>query len=153
MDPRAYERALSAAIRVAFGLGAAAACNQNEPPPSSPNGTNATPASSQSEPEKPKKKCHEILASTFKQPDETWYDPQPKITDPDLVRCCTQLAKKEGGGATAEVRASGCCHVAFDEVYAHCTPWGPPVPPAITWRSSSSRSSPSPSSPSPSSPS
>jgi hypothetical protein len=133
MDPRAYERALSAAVRVAFGLGAVAACNQTEPPPSAPAGTNATPASSQGEPEKPKKKCHEILASTFKQPDENWYDPQPKMSDPDVVRCCTQLAKNEGGG-TAAVRSSGCCHVAFDEVYAHCTPWGPPVPPAITWR-------------------
>lgn len=92
------------------------------------------------------KSCDAILAASF--PDgggADWWKGATR-NDPELVRCCTEIAGDQTDtdfedqaslddffARENRIRSSGCCDVQFPGAGAACTPWGPPVPPAMPW--------------------
>lgn len=73
--------------------------------------------------------CQEVLVS-LRQKGGGSAAPGKGSTDPDEVRCCEQAAKNLVNYADF-VNHSGCCAVEFPSLGPTCTPWGPPVPPAM----------------------
>ena len=55
-----------------------------------------------------------------------------RVDDPAAVACCKALTEGEAD-RTLEFRDMGCCHVAVP-ARLFCTPWGPPMPPAMAGR-------------------
>lgn len=80
--------------------------------------------------------CGERLEAAFPDGGAMWFVNDPPITkDPALAACCERLEAATAPDVRVEVvRASGCCHVEFPGWVAACTPWGPPVPPAMPAR-------------------
>ncbi len=132
-------RALAAAVRVALGSALVVACggrlaNETEGssvPSQDPGRAASSQPPSASAPQPP---CDARLAAAFPDGGAPFYvNDKPLSADPALVACCNELAAKATPMTRTEaIRASGCCHVAFDEdAQSACTPWGPPVPPAM----------------------
>lgn len=93
--------------------------------------------------------CKEKLAATFPNGDPNWWSGRHdwlddggvvdvSVTDPTLAACCEELARpKSDAGPWQDldglnaVRESGCCKVNGWGQGSSCTPWGPPMPPAM----------------------
>jgi hypothetical protein len=144
-DPTSPEgRALAAAVRVALGSGLVVACGgrfaEPEPsrlPPSTTNPAATTPPNSAPGPvSQTLESCEARLEAAFPGGGAPFYvNDVPRSTDPLLVACCQQIeAAASGLDATERIRSSGCCHVASTDTTGACTPWGPPVPPAMPAR-------------------
>lgn len=63
-----------------------------------------------------------------------WDPPRPLSKDPALVACCDAIAASNEPNQTEKFRNTGCCKVDVESNGRHCTPWGPPVPPAFVRR-------------------
>jgi hypothetical protein len=134
-------RALAAAVRVALGSALVVACggrlaNETEgaTAPSQDPGHAASSQTASAQPPAAPLPCDARLAATFPDGGAPYYvNDTPPSTDPALIACCNELAAKLSPATRTEaIRSSGCCHVAFDgEASSACTPWGPPVPPAM----------------------
>jgi hypothetical protein len=135
----AHEKALKATLRVTL-FAALGACGgggtagsggkpiTNEPTPDAPPAATA-PAGPTSEDE-----CKAALKAAYPDGDKNWYDPnkptpraQTAVSDADLKRCCDELRAKDF--PTEDYRDIGCCAASWES--AKCTPWGPPMPPAM----------------------
>lgn len=130
-------RALAAAVRVALGSALLVACGGrlgNETEGSTVPSQDPSRAPSSQTPSTSEVSCDARLATVFPDGGAPFYvNDKPLSSDPALVACCNELAAKASPMTRTEtIRASGCCHVAFDEnAQSACTPWGPPVPPAM----------------------
>lgn len=162
-DPTSPEcRALTAAMRIALGSTLLVGCGgrvapDHDGPALAPTASNAAPSTpttttpeassarspaplptGSTAPSTPETDvpCGERLEAAFPDGGAPWFVNQPPITkDPALVACCERLEAATTPDVRADViRASGCCHVEFPGWGAACTPWGPPVPPAMPAR-------------------
>lgn len=131
-------RALAAAVRVALGSALAVACGGrlgNETEGSTVPSQDPSHAANAQPPSVPAAQppCDARLAEAFPDGGAPFYvNDKPLATEPALVACCNELAAKASPMTRTEaIRASGCCHVAFEGEGNACTPWGPPVPPAM----------------------
>ncbi len=127
----AHEKALRATLRVTL-FAALGACGGGTPahstaPPSN-KGTANAPARPTTDAE-----CRAALTEAFPNGDPKWYQGDhgtarvaTGTSDADLVACCDSLSKT---ASTEDYRQLGCCSTKFDG--PHCTPWGPPMPPAM----------------------
>lgn len=90
--------------------------------------------------------CDVIFAEAFPDGAPSWFEslwPQdggPSVVhSEEVAACCVAILTEADGGdpndwkATERFRNAGCCSVAVDSpvVGTHCTPWGPPAPPAM----------------------
>ena len=131
----AHQQALRATLRVTLfaalgacgGGGKSSATNTTTTNPTN-TGTASAPAHPTSDAE-----CRTALKEAFPNGDPNWPNPQnptPRektaVSDADLQACCDGIAQ---AGSTEDYRSLGCCSVKDNGV--HCTPWGPPTPPAM----------------------
>jgi hypothetical protein len=77
--------------------------------------------------------CRAALAEAYPNGDPKFYNPNeptPRapttVSDADLRACCEGL---KSTASYEDYRQLGCCAQAFES--GHCTPWGPPTPPAM----------------------
>jgi len=145
MKHEIQREALRAAARVAFAVGLLEGCTPavapavaaapSEPPPS----TDATPVVAEpadlyakAEPTPPMS-CEALVDVAFPVPSE--YPGQKRDVNEEVRTCCTQLVL---AGTDAEHRWDCCANAAEgalqQEVQGACTPWGPPMPPAMPGR-------------------
>ncbi len=79
--------------------------------------------------------CRALIDRTLGTSDTEWWRvPERQARDPELAKCCAELALVNDAGwvdNTQDVRTAGCCRVSFPAAGAACTPWGPPVPPPM----------------------
>lgn len=77
--------------------------------------------------------CDERLAQQFPEGDPEWWSSDvPFVQDDVLAACCAaRVASESRGDEFERLRTSGCCHVEGWDSFAFCTPWGPPMPPAM----------------------
>jgi hypothetical protein len=152
MKPEVHAEALRAASRVAFSLAFVAGCGgattsdpqpttgKNDPPSNAPGGGTAAPAGSGTgtggydtqPPNNAAKSCETVIASAFTK--EGDYPGEKKVVSSEVQQCCEkQLLSTRGQMAH---RWDCCANVAQTnkDVQMACTPWGPPVPPSIAWR-------------------
>jgi hypothetical protein len=88
------------------------------------------------------------LKEVFPNGDKTWWDrskASPELKgNVDVTECCESMLKGDGGEDLSKIgtfRSSGCCAADYSgdggnnlgnvPVFSACTPWGPPVPPAM----------------------
>jgi hypothetical protein len=132
----AHEKALRATLRVTL-FGVLTACGggsgggatkTNEPPSNNPTPPAMGKPSPQSEAE-----CRDALKAAWPNGDPKFYDPDegtPRVatdvSDADLAACCERHQAKL---STDDYRDLGCCSAKWEG--GHCTPWGPPMPPAM----------------------
>jgi hypothetical protein len=139
----AHQKALQATLRVAL-CGTLAACGGGAKSKGSPPTTHPAPVSSPSSDATsiaPIKKtepateaeCRSALAAAYPNGDAQWYDPNnhtPRtatpVSDSALAACCEHQVDVF---STSDYRKLGCCAAHFNG--GHCTPWGPPMPPAL----------------------
>jgi hypothetical protein len=129
---QAHQKALRATLRLTL-FGALGACGgggtaatkpvSNTPPPGETR--NVTPESEAD--------CRAALTAAFPNGDDKWFDPNQKtqraptdVPDEALASCCERHAATFG---TEAYRDLGCCSTKWEGM--HCTPWGPPMPPAM----------------------
>lgn len=131
----AHQRALSATLRVTLMGTLAAGCgssgsggapHSSKPSPTPSVSTAAADPSTEAE-------CRTALSAAYPNGDDNWYQPQnptprkeTEVSTAALVSCCEKHAGTLGD---QDYRSLGCCSAKFDG--AHCTPWGPPMPPAM----------------------
>ena len=138
MNERVRRQALVATAHVAMGAAALAACggNQSEARPveMQPGAPYAPSKIDPPPPVPPQKACDDVIASAF--PNRETWQPVGGRT-PELARCCGEKVVKQ--------RYDPQCCTAIDweakneDVNRACSPWGPPVPPRMAWRPTSSR--------------
>lgn len=83
--------------------------------------------------------CLEQLEAHFPNGDPDWssFWEGTQVTDPELAACCTAFAGPPRSALNDPwpnyelLRNAGCCHVTGWGREMHCTPWGPPMPPAM----------------------
>jgi hypothetical protein len=83
--------------------------------------------------------CAAKVKATFSDTEPEPVDAGP-APDPGLVACCGELVKAYDGSThdygLTFAQARACCYVLPGQWYEHggvaCTPWGPPMPPAMT---------------------
>lgn len=78
--------------------------------------------------------CEQVVAAAF--PVEGDYPGTKQSVAPKVQTCCVELLEKSQG-ALAEHRWDCCANLPADagqSVGIACTPWGPPVPPAMKRR-------------------
>jgi len=78
--------------------------------------------------------CRSALAAAYPQGDANWFsddNPTPRtatpVSDAALASCCQRHSALL---STPDYRKLGCCSAATWDA-GHCTPWGPPMPPAM----------------------
>lgn len=151
-----HASALRSAAKVAFsvaflgGCSAAPAVTAGEEPPGNPDEVEPvtteselgakkrktkrpTPTSCPSK-EPPRASCASVVAAAF--PTEGDYPGVKQAVSSEVQACCVQLLD-ESQGALANHRWDCCANlpeVAPPSVGIACTPWGPPVPPAMKAR-------------------
>jgi hypothetical protein len=146
MDKLTHFAALKAASRVAFGIVVLGGCsaaateedtvaseseiNAKAPCPSKQDaGTDAAPS---------KPSCENVLASAFPDGGNDFSSMQnpPKVSDEVKTCCAEHLASEDENTWQLQYRWS-CCGVLDNwnnpdpKISMACTPWGPPVPPAM----------------------
>ena len=127
----AHQRALRATLRVTMvgALGAAAGCGSGPAPATPSNTTGAAHTAPATADE-----CRAALDAAFPDGDPNWFSPGKESvrvatgdSDAELAACCAQ---HEAAFTVEEYRDLGCCTVRTAQPM-HCTPWGPPMPPAM----------------------
>ena len=160
MERTTHERALRAAIRLALGTLILGGCDHGEAQPvmaqapTEPARENASVAlddedavaardAGQEAPKGAAKAAAKrkvdacrakIDAKLGASEQEWWRGPEQQAREPELSRCCEDLAQVNDAGwvaNTGDVRAAGCCRVSFAGQGPACTPWGPPMPPRM----------------------
>lgn len=124
------------------GVSKAPAKGKPKPAPRPTGGTGAKGSCSSGGSGNSLEGCRAALKEAFPGGDPEWWsfgDPATLKKDARLASCCDALASQpapaDGLAVTEELRTLGCCHVAgFTSAAAHCTPWGPPMPPAMPRR-------------------
>lgn len=87
----------------------------------------------------PKLTCDQILASAFPDGGNGWFGNEEKKLSPDELACCTEeikAAAKDETGLNRGQHHWACCTATnwgqgIPDIGLACTPWGPPVPPAM----------------------
>ncbi len=147
-------RALSAAVRVALGALFVSGCGgsvtrepgrEGEAAPQdvtlgtgAPSSSGAIACGSPGAPPSPTSLdgCKAKLRAAFGDDAgaEFWNPPRPLSKDPGLVACCDAIEASSEPNKIEKFRDVGCCGVDVESNGRHCTPWGPPVPPAFAGR-------------------
>ncbi|MCC6996572.1 MAG: hypothetical protein IT370_18310 [Deltaproteobacteria bacterium] len=133
----AHQRALGATLRVTLMGTLAAGCGGSgsggAPHSTKPSPTPAVSAAAAAADPSTEAECRTALGAAYPNGDDSWYEPQnptprkeTEVSTAALVSCCERHADALG---TQDYRTLGCCSARFDG--AHCTPWGPPMPPAM----------------------
>ena len=129
-----HTAALKAAAKVAFSMAFVSGCSSSA---GEPTGESESAVMTYGSPSKPDAavSCTDVLAATFPKPGDYQWEPVPQSAE--VVSCCKE--ELEAHDASTPYRWD-CC-VAFDpktgDTTGHamaCTPWGPPVPPAMKAR-------------------
>lgn len=143
MKDDVYLEALRATARVAFAVGLLQGCTRTVADPPAPvepaPSTDATPVVAEpvdvhakAEPSVPMS-CEALVDVAFPVPSE--YPGEKRDVNEEVRTCCTQLVL---GHTDAEHRWDCCANAAEgalqQEVQRACTPWGPPMPPAMPGR-------------------
>lgn len=132
MRKEAHLAALRAASKVAFSVVFIAGCSSN----SDVEGGGEPTQESEIKGSCGGKKftCEDLVKAAFPTPGE--YPGEQKTVSPAVAACCTEVIISSRG---ASANRWDCCAnhapLANEEettlVFAACTPWGPPVPPAM----------------------
>ena len=145
MDKLTHLNALRAAARVAFGvavLGGCSAAVTEEETVASESEINKAPCPSKADAAPPpdaKPSCDTVLASAFGDAGDDFgatQDP-PKAVSEDVKTCCHEKLTDQSAESWTFEHRWACCN-AFGSwnspdraIAMACTPWGPPVPPAM----------------------
>jgi hypothetical protein len=83
---------------------------------------------------KPPVSCEQVLASAF--PTPGMYPGEKKNVSSDVEACCEKELLSDEGMGTSKHRWDCCANVTSNDpkIMIACTPWGPPVPPAMRRR-------------------
>jgi hypothetical protein len=125
-----HAAALKAAAKVAFSVAFLNGCGSAAEPAEEPTTKENAIVSEDC----PGAGCDALLEAAFPIPGD--YQWEPVAQSKQVVNCCERELAKNG----AESKYRWDCCVAFDPATGHqastehfvaCTPWGPPVPPAM----------------------
>ncbi len=140
MESDVHSKALAAAARVAFSVAFFAGCSAQDPGSAEQGGAEADLRSGcNNAPRHPPRKdaaappaltCEQEVAAAFPGDDE--YPGVKQAVSARVKACCAELL--EAKGSPIEHRWACCANLEGDAgflVSNACTPWGPPVPPAM----------------------